>query len=130
MANVGTVARVAGVVVDVGFASGDLPSINNALVIAHDAGPELVVEVQEHVDPYTVRTVVLGSTLGLRRGLPVQDTGHPIRVPVGRATLGRMFNVLGQPIERATLSAADYYDNLAVIISRPFLFSYVWRGAL
>ena len=99
MANVGAVARVAGVVVDVRFASGDLPGINNALVIKHDAGPDLVIEVQEHVDPYTVRTIVLGSTLGLRRGLPVHDTGHPISVPVGRPTLGRMFNVLGEPTD-------------------------------
>lgn len=99
MTNLGTVARVAGAVVDVKFTSGDLPGINNALRIAHDAGSDLLVEVQEHIDPYTVRTVVLGSTLGLRRGLAVHDTGHPIRVPVGRPTLGRMFNVLGQPID-------------------------------
>jgi F-type H+-transporting ATPase subunit beta len=93
------VVRVAGVVVDAEFASGDLPSIHNALVVQQDEGPELLVEVQEHIDPRTVRTVAMGSTAGLRRGLPVRDTGHPIRVPVGRATLGRMFNVLGQPID-------------------------------
>jgi F-type H+-transporting ATPase subunit beta len=94
------VARVAGVVVDAEFASGDLPSIHGALIVQRDDGPELVVEVQEHTDPHTVRAVAMGNTAGLRRGLPVIETGHPIRVPVGRETLGRMFNVLGQPIDR------------------------------
>lgn len=84
---------------DAGFASGDLPGIHNALRIQRDEGPELILEVQEHIDPHTVRMVAMGSTAGLRRGLPVLDTGYPIRVPVGRATLGRMFNVLGQPID-------------------------------
>ncbi len=97
---VGHVARVAGVVVDAEFASGDLPSIHNGLLVQRDDGPELVIEVQEHIDPHTVRAIAMDSTAGLRRGLPVLDTGHPIRVPVGRATLGRMFNVLGQPIDR------------------------------
>ncbi|MEA3345879.1 MAG: F0F1 ATP synthase subunit beta [Chloroflexota bacterium] len=95
----GTVVRVAGVVVDAEFASGDLPSIHDALAVKREDGSELVVEVQEHVDPHTVRTVAMGGTSGLRRGLPVLDPGYPIRVPVGRATLGRMFNVLGQPID-------------------------------
>jgi F-type H+-transporting ATPase subunit beta len=90
---------VAGVVVDAEFASGDLPSIHNALTIQRDDGPELVVEVQEHIDPRTVRAVAMGGTAGMRRGLPVLDTGRPIRVPVGQAALGRMFNVLGQPID-------------------------------
>ena len=90
---------MAGVVVDAEFASGDLPSIHNALVVQHDDGPDLLIEVQEHINPHTVRGVAMDSTSGLRRGLLVQDTGHPIRVPVGRATLGRMFDVLGQPID-------------------------------
>jgi len=90
---------VAGVVVDAEFASGDLPSIHNALIVQRDDGPGLVVEVQEHIDPRTVRAIAMGSTAGLRRGLLVLDTDHPIRVPVGRTTLGRMFNVLGQPID-------------------------------
>jgi F-type H+-transporting ATPase subunit beta len=90
---------VAGVVVDAEFASGDLPSIHNALVVQHDDGPDLLIEVQEHINPHTVRGVAMDSTSGLRRGLLVQDTGHPIRVPVGRAILGRMFDVLGQPID-------------------------------
>lgn len=99
MPNKGVVARVAGVVVDVEFAAGDLPSIHNALLIQRDDGPALSVEVEEHLDPHLVRSVAMGSTAGLRRGLPVVDTGAPIQVPVGPATLGRMFNVLGQPID-------------------------------
>ena len=95
---IGSVARVAGVVVDAEFASGDLPSIHNALHIRTEDGT-LVVEVQEHVTPHTVRGVAMGNTAGLQRGLPVVDTGAPIQVPVGRKTLGRMFNVLGDPID-------------------------------
>ncbi len=99
MENSGTVARVFGVVVDVTFPSGALPSIPHALLVQRDDRPQLVLEVQEHVDPYTVRAMAMDSTAGLRRGLAVLDTGHPIRVPVGQVTLGRMFNVLGQPID-------------------------------
>jgi F-type H+-transporting ATPase subunit beta len=99
LATTGTVARVAGVVVDAEFPSGDLPSIHDALIVQRDDGPELVVEVEEHIDPRTVRAIAMGSTAGLRRGLAVTDTGQPIRVPVGRATLGRLFNVLGEPID-------------------------------
>ncbi len=95
----GSVVRVAGVVIDAEFPSGDLPSIHNALVIDREEQQGLVVEVQEHVDPHTVRTIAMGGTSGLRRGLSVRDTGQPIHVPVGRETLGRMFNVLGQAID-------------------------------
>jgi F-type H+-transporting ATPase subunit beta len=95
----GRIARVAGVVVDAEFRSGDLPSIHNALRIKTEEEAELVVEVQEHIDPQTVRGIAMGNTSGLQRGLPVLDTGQPIRVPVGVETLGRMFNVLGYPID-------------------------------
>ncbi|MCJ7569603.1 MAG: F0F1 ATP synthase subunit beta [Anaerolineales bacterium] len=99
MPNEGVIVRVAGVVVDVKFSSGDLPSIHNALVISRHDNLNLVVEVQEHVDECTVRAIAMGDTAGLRRGLSVVDTGFPIRVPVGQDVLGRMFNVLGQPID-------------------------------
>ncbi|MFN2286282.1 MAG: F0F1 ATP synthase subunit beta [Anaerolineae bacterium] len=100
MASPGTVVRVAGVVVDAMFSSGDLPGIHNALRIERDGDePDLVIEVQEHIDPFTVRAVAMGSTAGLRRGLKVVDTGSPIKVPVGPQTLGRLFNVLGEPID-------------------------------
>lgn len=95
----GRVARVMGVVVDAVFAVGDLPSISSALLVRRPDDSHLVVEVQEHVDPRTVRCIAMSSTTGLRRGMEVIDTGSPIQVPVGDATLGRMFNVLGQPID-------------------------------
>ncbi|MGC9469617.1 MAG: F0F1 ATP synthase subunit beta [Anaerolineae bacterium] len=99
MADRGFVARVVGVVIDATFPSGDLPSIHNALRVQRDEGPDLVVEVQEHIDPHTVRAIAMDNTAGLRRGLSVVDTGEPISVPVGPLTLGRMFNVLGEPID-------------------------------
>jgi F-type H+-transporting ATPase subunit beta len=88
-----------GVVIDARFAVGDLPSISSALTVQRPGQEPLVVEVQEHVDPQTVRCIAMSSTSGLNRGLQVIDTGQPIQVPVGDATLGRVFNVLGQPID-------------------------------
>jgi len=119
LARIGSIARIAGVVIDAEFASGDLPSIHDALVIQRDEGPSLVVEVQEHIDPRTVRTIAMGSTEGLRRGLPVLDTGGPIRVPVGRSTLGRMFNVLGEPIDG--LPAPDTLQRRPIHVVSPSL---------
>ena len=95
----GTVVRIVGVVIDVRFPSGDLPSINNAIRIVDADQENLVLEVQEHIDTNTVRTIAMAGTEGLRRGLTVIDTGRPILVPVGRETLGRMFNVLGLPVD-------------------------------
>ena len=97
--NQGTVTRVRGVVVDVSFSHGNLPSINNALSLESENTGRLVLEVQEHLDANTARTIAMGSTSGLRRGLVVTDSGGPIRVPVGDQTLGRLFNVLGDPID-------------------------------
>ena len=85
---------------DAEFPSGELPAIHDALHIARDDGSALIVEVQEHINPFTVRGIAMSSTSGLRRGLGVVATGGPIRVPVGPTTLGRMFNVLGRPIDR------------------------------
>jgi len=99
LTRIGFVARVAGVVVDAEFPSGDLPGIHNALRIERDDAPPLIVEVQEHINPFTVRGIAMSNTSGLQRGLRAVDTGGPIRVPVGPATLGRMFNVLGQPVD-------------------------------
>jgi F-type H+-transporting ATPase subunit beta len=95
----GTIVRVAGVVVDVEFPSGNLPGIHNALHVESAKHRGLVLEVQEHIDAQTVRTIAMSNTGGLRRRVPVLDTGQAIRVPTGRSTLGRMFNVLGQPID-------------------------------
>jgi len=85
--------------VDAEFPSGDLPSIRSALRIEGDDGSALVVEVQEHISPFTARGIAMTSTSGLRRGLRVVDTGEAISVPVGPLTLGRMFNVLGETID-------------------------------
>jgi len=104
----GSITRVMGVVVDVAFPRGDLPSINHALFLQNGAEAPLVLEVQEHLDANTVRTIAMGATEGLRRGMTVMDSGDPIRVPVGRATLGRIFNVLGEPIDHgAPLEGAE-----------------------
>ena len=91
----GVIVRVVGVVVDVAFPSGDLPGIHNALIIHEVNEGDLVLEVQEHIDSSTVRTIAMAGTAGLRRGLEVIDTGTPILVPVGKVTLGKLFNVLG-----------------------------------
>ncbi len=108
----GFLARVAGVVVDVEFPSGDLPAIHNALRIVPEQGPPIIVEVQEHVSPFTVRGIAMSSTSGLQRGMPVAGTGAPIRVPVGPATLGRMFNVLGQPIDHGPEVASSIWRSI------------------
>jgi len=100
--NKGIIVRAVGVVVDVEFETGGLPSIHNALRVPRDNRKPLILEVQEHVDSNTVRTIAMSSTAGLRRGLVVEDTGAPIMVPVGKDTLGRMFDVLGDPIDEKT----------------------------
>ena len=99
----GIIVRVVGVVVDVMFSSGDLPGIHNSLVIPSATQNDLILEVQEHIDSTTVRTIAMSGTAGLRRGLEVMDTGTPIMVPVGRDTLGKLFNVLGEPIDGTSL---------------------------
>ncbi|MFD2638566.1 F0F1 ATP synthase subunit beta [Piscibacillus salipiscarius] len=96
----GRVTQVMGPVVDVKFDSGDLPEIYNALVIAGDENrDELTLEVALHLGDNSVRTVAMGSTDGLVRGAEVTNTTNPISVPVGEATLGRVFNVLGDHID-------------------------------
>ncbi|HSX32734.1 MAG TPA: F0F1 ATP synthase subunit beta [Candidatus Saccharimonadales bacterium] len=94
----GQVVQVVGVVVDVEFDKGHLPAINDALH-AKLRGKTLVLEVAQHLSESVVRTVSLASTDGLKRGDSVESTGSPISVPVGDATLGRMFNVIGETID-------------------------------
>ncbi len=96
--NNGTVAQVIGPVIDVKF-EGDLPQIYNALEIKRDDGGILALEVQQQLPGNIVRTIAMSSTDGIRRGTEVVNTGAPISVPVGNETLGRMFNVLGEPID-------------------------------
>src|SRR3989344_1383481 len=97
MKTLGSIKQIIGPVVDVEFADA-LPEINTALTVK-EGRREIVLEVAQHLGAGLVRAVALGDTQGLSRGLTVENTGAPVRVPVGRATLGRMFNVLGQPID-------------------------------
>ncbi|MFG1422791.1 F0F1 ATP synthase subunit beta [Roseixanthobacter liquoris] len=98
MANpTGRISQVIGAVVDVQF-DGHLPAILNALETTNQ-GNRLVLEVAQHLGESTVRTIAMDSTEGLVRGQPVTDTGAPIRVPVGEATLGRIMNVIGEPVD-------------------------------
>lgn len=96
--NTGKIAQVIGPVVDVEFV-GELPEIYNALEIKLGDKEKLVLEVNQHLGGNKVRAVAMGSTDGLRRGMEVTDYGSPIEVPVGSQTLGRMFNLLGDPID-------------------------------
>ena len=95
----GLIAQIIGPVVDVEFPSGDLPKVYNALVISSDKGENVTCEVQQLLGNNKVRAVSMTTTDGLKRGAPVTDTGAPITVPVGTATLGRIFNVLGEPVD-------------------------------
>lgn len=94
----GKITQIVGVVVDVEFGEGHLPAIYNALEVTVD-GKKLVLEVAQHLSESSVRAVSLGSTDGLERGAAVTDTGAAISVPIGEETLGRMFNVTGEPID-------------------------------
>src|SRR6059058_3874963 len=104
--NQGRISQVIGAVVDVTF-EGELPEILSALE-TDNGGNRLVLEVAQHLGESTVRTIAMDSTDGLTRGQPVRDTGSQIRVPVGPKTLGRIMNVVGEPIdERGPIGAAD-----------------------
>ncbi len=95
----GTVTQVIGPVVDIEFETDRLPDIYYALERVRDNGSRLVLEVQQNLGNGTVRTIAMDTTEGLRRGDTFEDTGGPIQVAVGRETLGRMFNVIGEPID-------------------------------
>ncbi len=112
---IGRVVQIMGAVVDVAFPPGELPEIYHALEVPRDgsngAGAEsLILEVQLHMGDEWVRCVAMDSTEGLRRGTQAIDTGAPIAVPVGPQTLGRIFNVLGRPVDNAgPVEAEEYY---------------------
>ena len=99
MNNTGKVSQIMGAVVDVAFEDGQLPAIFNALEIDRNDEGTLTLEVAQHLGDSVVRTVAMDSTDGLVRGHTVSDTGNPISVPVGEETLGRLFDVLGNPID-------------------------------
>ncbi len=103
--NVGTIVEIKGVVLDAVFPD-ELPAINNALRISTD-GSDLIAEVQQHLGDDRVRAVAMDSTDGLARGIEVEDTGQEITVPVGDATLGRLWNVIGEPIDKGEELPAD-----------------------
>ncbi|MDQ3740946.1 MAG: F0F1 ATP synthase subunit beta, partial [Actinomycetota bacterium] len=105
--NVGRIEEIQGVVIEAVFSNEELPEINNAITVErpkvgadNDGETEtLVCEVQQHIGDDRVRAVAMDSTDGLARGMEIVDTGGPITVPVGKATLGRIFNLLGDPID-------------------------------
>ena len=97
--NIGKVTQVVGAVLDIKFEGTKLPEINTAIRIDRPEGDKLVVEVSQHLGDDTVRCIAMGPTDGLKRGMEAVATGAPISVPVGENTLGRIFNVLGEPID-------------------------------
>ena len=94
----GTVIQIVGPVLDIRFPDGQLPKLNTAVEVPH-GDRTLVAEVAQHIGDNVVRCVSMSSTDGLQRGMEAVDTGSPITVPVGDACLGRMFNLLGEPID-------------------------------
>jgi F-type H+-transporting ATPase subunit beta len=115
---IGRVVQVQGAVVDCDFPAGELPEIFEAVEIAREDKDEpLVLEVQRHLGHNSVRTVAMDSTDGLQRGAEARATGAPIRVPVGEPTLGRVFDVLGNPIDKA--GPVDAEEELPIHRSAP-----------
>ena len=113
MNNVGHIARIVGAVVDCEFPADAIPAIYNALKVSVDTPVghiETVLEVQMHLPGNMVRTVAMSATDGLKRGVEVVDTGNPIMMPVGENTLGRIWNVLGEPVDGKPMpEISDYY---------------------
>lgn len=96
--NIGTVVQIIGAVLDIKFPPNSLPNLLNAIEIDNN-GQKLVVEVAQHIGDDIVRCIAMGSSDGLVRGMEAVDTGHSITVPVGKETLGRIFNLLGEPVD-------------------------------
>jgi F-type H+-transporting ATPase subunit beta len=108
--NIGTVVQVIGPVLDVEFEPGKLPEIYNALLLEDASGAQpikLVAEVQQHIGQNQVRAVAMSSTDGVVRGMQITDTGSAITVPVGDVPLGRILNVLGEPVDGGAPIPAD-----------------------
>ncbi|MDA1265845.1 MAG: F0F1 ATP synthase subunit beta, partial [Planctomycetota bacterium] len=117
-ANVGSVAQIFGPVVDVRFKHGELPAIFNAVSITDaERDIDVIVEVAQHLGNDVARCIAMASTDGCRRGMPATDTGAPISVPVGEHTKGRIFNLLGQPLD--TLSKGPLAEGATWPIHRP-----------
>ncbi len=106
----GRIVQIRGVVLDIQFPPGELPALFNAVEIPRGDGQlPLIAEVEQHIGNDWVRCVAMDSTDGLRRGMEAIDTGEPIKVPVGPATLGRIFNVVGRPIDEKGPVESDLY---------------------
>ncbi len=107
---IGKVTQIIGAVLDVKFSEGQLPELNDAVKITRSDGTELTIEVAQHLGDDTVRCIAMGPTDGLVRGMDAVSTGAPITVPVGESTLGRMFNVLGEPIDNKPAPKAQGFE--------------------
>ncbi|WP_031556386.1 F0F1 ATP synthase subunit beta [Lachnospira multipara] len=107
--NIGKITQIISAVIDIKFTEGNLPEINSAINIKTNDGGKLVVEVAQHLGDDTVRCIALGPTDGLVRGMEAEATGKPISVPVGENTLGRIFNVLGDPIDNKPAPDVEEY---------------------
>ena len=106
----GKITQVIGAVLDIRYDDVELPEINDAVVIPLKDGGELTVEVSQHLGDDTVRCIAMGPTDGLTRGMEAINTGKPISVPVGENTLGRIFNVLGHPIDNKPAPTGVTYE--------------------
>lgn len=104
--NVGKIIQIIGAVLDIKFSSDNLPALNNAIEI-YNNGKKIVAEVAQHLGDDVVKCIAMSSTDGLKRGMEAIDTGAPISVPVGKKTLGRMFNVTGDPIDGKEAPVTD-----------------------
>ena len=111
--NVGKLTQIVSAVIDIKFPEGKLPEINEAINVPLKDGGKLVVEVAQHLGDDTVRCIAMGPTDGLVRGMEAHATGAPISVPVGEATLGRIFNVLGEPIDEKPAPEGVRYDPMS-----------------
>jgi F-type H+-transporting ATPase subunit beta len=112
MSNQGIIKQIFGPVVDVAFPDAELPAINDAVSVPREGGPDLVLEVAQHLGDDLARCVAMSSTDGLQRGAPAIGTGAPIKVPVGKATTGRVFNLLGRPLDelvKGGIEPDDYW---------------------
>lgn len=122
--NSGTIIQIIGPVMDISFPPGKMPSIYNSLIIEGKLGTgekiKVVCEVQQLLGDNVVRAIAMSATDGLQRGMKVTDTGAALNVPVGATTLGRIFNVLGEPVDQ--MGTVDYSKTLPIHrLAPPFI---------
>lgn len=119
--NTGTIVQIIGPVMDISFPPGKMPNIYNSLIIEGKIGSgekiRVVCEVQQLLGDNVVRAIAMSATDGLQRGMKVLDTGSALNVPVGATTLGRIFNVLGEPVDQ--MGIVDYTKTLPIHRSAP-----------